>query len=234
MKPSLLLVLTSAILLTFAAQSFAASFDAFADFSTTLNPNGVWSYGQTPTLGGSFTPLLAGSCGPLTGWNNSGTANPSGSPPFIFKGSGTCGTGTPLSGQLDVHPGSGGQFADVRWTSPSAGTFAVTGLFEGIDPTAGGTDVHVLLNGAHLFDGAITNFGVPLPFALTGAVAAGAKLDFAVGFGSDGNFAFDSTGFSAAISFQPSSAVPDPGSLMLLGSGVIALGGLSWRRHRQK
>lgn len=26
-------------------------FDAAGDFSTTLNPNGAWSYGEAPTLG---------------------------------------------------------------------------------------------------------------------------------------------------------------------------------------
>jgi hypothetical protein len=29
-------------------------FNAAADFSATKNPNGVWSYGWSPTLGGTF------------------------------------------------------------------------------------------------------------------------------------------------------------------------------------
>ena len=210
-----------------------STFNAAADFSATLNPNGAWSYGETPTLGGSFSPLLAGSCGPLTGWNNSGTSDLSGSPPFIFKGTGTCGTGTPPSGQLDLHPGSGGQFADVRWTSPSAGSLAVTATFQGIDPTAGGTDVHVLKNGVLLFSAQITGFGVPTSFTYPGGtVVAGSTLDFVVGVGSDGNFLFDSTGFNAQI--QPLAGVPEPGSLVLVGSCLVGLAGFTWRRHRRK
>jgi len=213
------------------------TFDAFADFSATQNPNGVWSYGQTPSLGGSFSPLKAGSCppGPLTGWNNSGMPDSSGSPPFIFKGIGGCGTGTPPSGQLDLHPGSIGQYADVRWTSPSAGSLAVTATFQGIDPTAGGTDVHVLKNGVLLFSAQITGFGVPTSFTYPGGtVVAGSTLDFVVGVGSDGNFLFDSTGFNAHISFQPLAGVPEPGSLVLVGSCLVGLAGLTWRRHRRK
>jgi hypothetical protein len=226
---------TLTLTLGMGSAAHAITFNAFNDFSTTLNPNGVWSYGQTPTLGGSFTLLHAGSCGPLTGWNNSGTADPSGSPPFIFKGTGTCGTGTPPAGQLDLHPGSGGQFADVRWTSPSAGSLDVTALFEGIDPTAGGTDVHLLLNGVPLLNGPITDFLQVTTFVETGVVvAAGSRLDFVVGFGSDNSFAFDSTGFNANISFQPSVGVPDSGSLVLLGSGLLGLAGFTWRRHRRK
>lgn len=201
----------------------ALMFDAAADFSTTQNPNGAWSYGQTPTLGGSFSSLHAGSCGPLTGWNNSGTSDPFGSPPFIFSGSGTCGTGTLASGLLDLHPGSAGQYADVRWTAPAAGSFVVTGLFTGIDPHPTSTDVHVLQNSAALFNGAVAAFNVPVSFSLTGTVAAGDKLQFVVGFGQDMDFGFDSTAFDAEISFQPSAAVPEPGSLLLLGTGFLLL-----------
>jgi len=111
----------------------------------------------------------------------------------------------------------------------------VTATFQGIDPNAGGTDVHVLLNGVSLFSAPITGFGVPTSFTYPGGVvAAGSKLDFVVGFGSDGNFLFDSTGFNANISFQPSGVVPEPGSLVLVGSCLVGLAGFTWRRHRRK
>jgi len=220
-----------------ASAAHGATFDAFADFSATLNPNGVWSYGQlTGASGGIFSPLKAGSCGPLTGWNNTGTADPSGSPPFIFKGTGTCGTGTPPSGQLDLHPGPSGVFPDVRWTSPSAGTVAFSGLFQGIDPVGPTTSEGIVLlnNTAFLFDQLINTFGVPVSFSFSLPVAAGTTLDFIVGIGPDASNAFDSTGFNAHISFQPPVGVPDSGSLVLLGSGLLGLAGFTWRRHRRK
>ena len=212
------------------AADAAILFNATTDFSATLNPNGAWSYGQTATLGGSFSPLLAGSCGPLTGWNSSGASATGGSPPFIFKGVGTCGTGTLTSGELDLHPGSAGQYADVRWTAPGAGSFVVTGFFTGIDPHPTTTDVHVLQNSAALFNGAVASLGMPLSFSLTGTVAAGDRLQFVVGFGQDGDFGFDSTAFNAEISFQPSAAIPEPGSIVLLGTGLLIV----VRRLRQK
>lgn len=65
---------------------------------------------------------------------------------------------------------------------------------------------------------------MPVSFSLTGALAAGDRLDFVVGFGPDMDFGFDSTGFNADISFRSSAAVPEPGSLRsysALGSSYV-------------
>ena len=191
----------------------ASTFDAALDFSSTLNPNGPWSYGSTPTLGGAFTLLAAGTCGPLAGWQGGGAAT--GSPPFIYGGVGTCGGGTLTSGLLDLHPGASGAYADVRFTNSAAGALAISGVFEGIDPAPTSTDVHLLLNGLSIFDSTVNNFHVPHTFNLTRTMSAGDKLDFVVGFGADGSFISDSTGFDATISPAVSS-VPEPANLQLV------------------
>jgi len=107
-------------------------------------------------------------------------------------------------------------------------TVSITGFFEGIDPAPTTTDVHVLLDGGtHLFDGNISSFNAPLPFNLTRILAAGDTIDFAVGVGTDGSFAFDSTGLSATI--VPSSSVPGPSTLALVASCLAMLAGFGWR-----
>jgi hypothetical protein len=113
-----------------------------------------------------------------------------------------------------MHPGPSGAQAVVRWTAPASGTYAIQGFFEGLDfvgPTT--TDVHILLNSStSLFSGNISSFEVPLTFTLSLSVSAGDKIDFVVGFGSDGNYLFDSTGLKGTI------------TLLLGGGSNLALG----------
>jgi hypothetical protein len=170
---------------------------AVRQFSSANNPNGSWSYGSTPSLGGAFTLLTSGRCASLLGWAFEGAE------PFVL-GNPTgkrqsCGTGQVPTNLLDMHPGAEGQYSVVRWTAPAAGQFRIRGLFEGIDPHPTTTDVHVLLNGVPIFDGEIGSYGVPMRFNLVEALNAGETIDFAVGFGTDGNFLYDSTGLSATI-----------------------------------
>jgi hypothetical protein len=207
----------------------AATFDAALDFSSTLNPNGPWSYGSTPTLGGAFALLAAGACGPLTGWQGGGSAT--GSPPFIYGGVGTCGGGTLTSGFLDLHPGGSGAYADVRFTNSAAGVFAISGIFQGIDPSPTSTDFHVLLNGLSIFDSAINSFHVPTAFNLSRTLIVGDKLDFVVGFGADGSFISDSTGFEATIS-PTAPGVPEPASGVLILIGCVVAVACPYRLNK--
>lgn len=195
----------------------AVIYDAAGDFSSSSNPNGVWSYGQSTTLGGSFSTMAAGGCGTLSGWSAFGSGAP-GQPAFVLSGIGNCGGGMLSSATLlNMHPGDNGQNAIVRWTSPASGNYTLTGLFIGLDPVPTTTDVHVLLNGVSQFDGVVNTFGgTPVSFSLGGALAAGDTLDFAVGYGPNGHFFSDSTGFNATINF---SAVPEPSSIYLLLAG---------------
>ena len=91
----------------------------------------------------------------------------------------------------------------LRLTAPASGNYQVKAVFWGDDfvgPTT--TDVHVLHNGLGLYTGEVTGFGRPSSdqsFTTTISVAAGDTIDFAVGYGTDGNYYFDSTGVSAVI-----------------------------------
>jgi hypothetical protein len=93
--------------------------------------------------------------------------------------------------------------------------------------------VHVLLNGVSLFDGAVNGFGPSSDRSFVKALNlhAGDVLDFAAGFGANGNFLNDSTGLDVTIT----NAGPEPStatmmSVLAIGSGVVV-----WRpRGRAK
>lgn len=144
----------------------AQTYDSVKDFSITANPNGVWSYGWTPTLGGAFnsyTVTDTTSVPGMSAWLESGTYYSD--PPYVAHNDteeticivpSVCIPPT----YLHQHPGASGQYTVVRWTAPSAGAYEIRGRFVGLDsagPTT--TDVHVLLNSEFFL------FSEPLPKA---------------------------------------------------------------------
>ncbi len=187
---------------TFSSPTFSSS----DDFSVTSNPSRAWSYGWAPTRGAGFTPYLAtGQFFGLPGWfrNNPATTPFPGFYPLIAYND----TGVPAlfvdvtlpAGSLLLHPGPNGENSVLRWTAPNAGTFLVQGRFIGVANTTT-ADVAVLLNSATtLFNGDINGLGSGVPFTFARTLNAGDTLDFAVGFGSDGNFFSDSTGLTVSI-----------------------------------
>ena len=209
-----------------------AGFDAAVDFSPTSNPNGVWSYGWTQTLGSSFVlDAIHQSDSGLDLWDGSvRTANPPLFYPFVEHNgtnqSITSGTITIAADQLGLHPGPSGEYSVVRFTTPTAGIFSLASAFSGLDfagPTS--TDVHVLLDGTSIFDGAVNGFGSGPSYATTRMLRAGDTVDFVVGYGANHTYFNDSTGLAARIS-----AVPEPASLILLTTGAVGMLGLARRR----
>ena len=192
----------------------SALFNAPRDFSITANPNGVWSYGATASLGGPLTLYTVGdpSSGGVSGmdvWSFGGFL----SPPFVIGNS----SGSTIGDQfgfvqppdlLQLHP-TLGTYSVVRWTAPSAGIYRLGGRFQGVNnglPTGTTTDVHVVVNGTSSFDSPLSGFGTMAPFSRTRSLCSSDKVDFAVGFGpgiGTGGQDHDSTGLAAVIS-QPS------------------------------
>ncbi len=205
-------------------------YDAASDFAA-ANPNGVWSYGWSTSLASTLNlydshdspngldRLFSGSLGIDPNVTHNGTGAPVSSYFGVLY----------ATGQLSFHPGSGDQFSHVRWTAPAAGSYLIDATFSSPLGYGTTTDVHVLLDGTAIFDGSVNTDGAgpSTSFLTTAWVAAGAEVDFAVGFGSDGSYGGDTTLLSAQIS---PAAVPEPASLLLLGAGLIGL--RAWKKRK--
>src|SRR5262249_50063200 len=194
------------------AEVAAQTYDPAADFSPTSNPNGVWQYGRSATLGGPL--LLYPNHVNMQGLDFWQIASSGDNPPYVAH-NGTASTilyaggVTYVPGQLGMHPGPEGQDSVVRWTAPTAGLVQVSGSYYRLN-VGTSTDVHVLKNGTSIFDGTV-NSADQVPFSLSDEVLAGDNIDFSVGYGGN-NYFGDSTGLTAAIVVQPT---PEP-SLILL------------------
>jgi hypothetical protein len=129
-------------------------------------------------------------------------------------------------GELSLHPGPSGEVAILRFTTPAAGQYLVAGSFFGQDYIGiTTTDVHLLLNGTSILNDVVSDFGINHSFSTTLALTAGSYLDFAVGFGSNETYLYDSTGIEVLIT-----SVPEPSVLALIG---IATGLLCQFRRRE-
>ena len=181
--------------------SNARIYDVAADFSTNNNPNGVWSYGYTTTLGSPVT--LHNERGNLAGLDYWRTDIWLGVPGVYFNPANSTVTNNTLvlgPRQLSFHPGPNGEFCLIRFTAPTNGEYQISGAFSGVDTHGTTTDVHILVNGV-IFNGLVNGFGSDrgLPFDLTAHLNTGERVDFAVGWGTNHEFSFDSTGLRVQI-----------------------------------
>jgi hypothetical protein len=219
----------------FAAAGLASpafgNYDVAADFSVSANPSPPWTYGSTPTLGGTFTPYTIFSAGSVDQWSFGGLPNVWHNASAVTVQQAT--NFTPPGG-FGLHPGPGGEYSVVRWTAPAGGTFRITGHFIGLDsyyPTT--TDVSVLRNNkgaAPLFSGYINTYNQPLNFSLDVLVVAGETIEFAVGVGGNG-FYGDATGLGATIAplaVTPSTPPPGLAAYTMSGTASGTLNGIAF------
>ena len=114
-------------------------------------------------------------------------------------------------GEIGMEGGNNGEYSMLRFKVPHAGRYRIKAIFEGVHFRLSSTDVHVLLNGQHLFDDLIDGYGGDPAFhAIVGAHPAatfqdtillqkGDLLVFAIGYGSNGTFYNDTTGLLISI-----------------------------------
>lgn len=104
-----------------------------------------------------------------------------------------------------MHPGYAGEYALVRWTAPEACNISIASVFTGLSvaqPTT--TDVHILHNNQSIFDNFVEGFGdeSAVRFDTNLAVFQDDTIDFAVGFGRDRSYSYDTTGLAATIALR--------------------------------
>ncbi len=211
-----LLALNLAVALALAAASPVWADDAASSFSKTNNPTGPWSYGYTPTRGGTFS-LFAGH-----GTDGAGldywTAGP-GSAQVAHNGTGAGklvgGTVYTPAGGLNLTPGSDASWAVVRWTAPAAGTYAINVHYlPRVLPNAafGLAEVALIHSGAVVFDRCLAEqLGLgTIAVAITLTLGAGETIDMVAGAGDDqgGNDVIGLDATIDAIQPLPSAAGP--------------------------
>jgi hypothetical protein len=214
------------VLVTSAARA-AFVYDANADFVPNLpNPNGVWTYGYTPTLGGAFVPLAQYSTSSIAFfWETNLSANAPSIAKFTANANGA------LIGETTLHGGPNGEYCVLRFTTPVAGAYDVLASWRG-PGDIGNSDLHLLLN---------SNSGSPLGFTnstntsgtiqLSGLLLnAGDTVDMSVG--TLGSFLNDTTPVNLLIS-TAAGAVPEQSSLVVFGM-VTVLGGFVARKKLLK
>jgi len=238
------IVVMWAALIIAAQVASATIYTAAADFSTTTNPDplngGVWAYGWSSTLGGTFTTAtdvlqdLGGVPG-VVQWRGDQPPGADGNP-SVFKNTNpstaNIGSITMPGSSLAFHPGSAGQNAVVQFTAPAAGQYSVSASFQGYDhvgPTD--TSVYVLVGNTAIWVGTVSGFmQTPVTFNSTVSLTVGETVDFAVGFDpsqvsgrTTGLWYYDSTGLSATISSVPEPTTMVAGALLLLPFGASTL-----------
>jgi len=190
------IITSAAALLTFFAAGLilnAKTYSVSGDYSSTTNPNGVWSYGWLASLGGTLTLYSVNTSGThggvATGWSDPNNDN-SGEPNLGNNSSGTdyyeANTGFNLpNGWAFFSPSRyNGQLSDFRFTAPTTGNYNLNLDFQGGQTAPTDTDVYVFTDNSILYSANVDGYGAPSQQSYSGtvALAAGQTVDIAVGY----------------------------------------------------
>jgi hypothetical protein len=205
---------------------YALAWDVVNDYSSSSNPNGVWSYGYVTSLGQTFNLFDISKIDSNTGYRiwmtnsieyHDGTA-------CVWKNESSSTFNNVQPGEVSLHPGFDGEYTVVRWTSPLSGVVTIDGLFGAGDSGWGGAygwmsyfiykDGNIpLFTDLHEFSDSF--------FSITVNVSTGSSIDFIIGE----SYYFGNTPLHATIT----STVPEPTTILFLGLGLVGLAGIRSR-----
>ncbi len=173
--------------------------DALQDFSTASNPNGAWTYGTEPALGGTLTPFsVSTTCftdGPCW-WN--GQNYPNSAAVELNTSLYPQHVDTIIVPTNEVWLAPEYNVVVARWTAPTSGAFWIFGEFQALDLSMTDATIQVVENGTNtLYSGNLTFFGGFQTFNLPGLrLKAGTTIDFLATSSSAAN---DNVGLAATI-----------------------------------
>jgi hypothetical protein len=180
---------------------WAQTYDVAASFEqgwvTNSNPNGVWSYGYSSGFTTSVTLFDTTDVYPRYQRIWVSPAAGTGLTPDASLNYGPAyndGNVDFLANEFLLVAGLGGQYSDLVFTAPTAGTYSIVSEFRGAQYGIG-TVVGVIANGQVLFSSSVTSDGQLVPFNTQIALNAGNKVVFSVGPGGG----LQNTGLAATI-----------------------------------
>lgn len=118
------------LLLTAAQPALATTYSLSTDWSSTANPNGVWSYSASGVAGFGYQAAATPNGNPLIpatvgGYFSNGPDLNLNTPDVLRAAvNGSAAGGTDLdfvAGDIVIHTPNGGQALSIRWTAPGAG-----------------------------------------------------------------------------------------------------------------
>jgi hypothetical protein len=214
----------------------ATVYDLATDFSTTSNPNGVWSFvqGSTP-LPSQSQPTDGNALNPAAANGYFGVAGNFSTAPFVFEASQDGGSTSPytdndfLAGDILAHstnPGAGANLF-IEWTAPSDGTISYSGeVWYAHSPVTRSNDYALTLDGgSDLASGTVTNgdgLNAPSTFDSSGSLTVDAGDVLALELSPTAGQTFGSlAGVDLTVDFTAST--PEPGTILLLAGGLFGI-----------
>jgi hypothetical protein len=194
-----------------------------AGFTAGTNPNGVWSYGESSSFTTPVT-LFVNTFHPGFDSPNEQLwltlATQVGASPAVEYNDGPAfndGNVVAAADQILLVAGIQGQYADLIFTAPAAGTYSLVGSFTG-DQFHIGDFVGIVSGGSVVFNSSVNSEGQVVGFNENVTLAAGNQVVFSVGPDSG----LQNVGLNLTVS-TAASAVPEPSTGALLGAGIVAL-----------
>jgi hypothetical protein len=187
--------------------------DFSSEFGNAANPNGRWSYGSKPTLGGMFA--LMATKGSVPGNNGAYVQYWQVAPsvePTIFHNTNaiavTFSGGQVAPGETYMYSGSAGEtnkFGVVRYTVPSSGDYRVIAsgrpVYNSAAAGQGDTDFHLVRNGVEIFGQNVPAMGL-VAFSNVVNLATGDVVELVLGPGLDGMGGYAGSGLKLDLALK--------------------------------